>query len=199
MFHTRRNAMVSRTSLFMVLCLACCAAVRPRARVGEGRQGGRGGGRGGQEAAPIQVVTDKVTPDIPGVVKAGTKIEIVATGLRGSDAGIGMSDGSVLVVGNGGVLKFDPDGKMTTLVENAEQAAGLTLDPKGRVIAAQYTKKVSVILPKGSEEVLTDGFDGKKYIRPNDLVAATKGSVYFTDCYQIRATRSPDDLPQAVY
>ena len=191
--------MVSRTSLFMVLCLACCAAVLTQAQGREGRQGGRGGGRGGQEAAPTPVVTDKVTPDIPGVVKAGTKIEIVATGLRGSDAGIGMPDGSVLVVGNGGVIKFDPDGKMTTLVENAEQAAGLTLDPKGRVIAAQYTKKVSVILPKGSEEALTDGFDGKKYIRPNDLIADNKGGVYFTDCYQIGATRSPDDLPQAVY
>jgi gluconolactonase len=191
--------MVSRTSLFMVLCLACCAAVLTQAQGREGRQGGRGGGRGGQEAAPTPVVTDKVTPDIPGVVKAGTKIEIVATGLRGSDAGIGMPDGSVLVVGNGGVLKFDPDGKMTTLVENAEQAAGLTVDPKGRVIAAQYAKKVSVILPKGSEDVLTDGFDGKKYIRPNDLIADSKGGVYFTDCYQIGATRSPDDLPQAVY
>jgi gluconolactonase len=190
--------MVTRTSLFIVVCLACCAAVLTQAQGREGRQGGRGG-RGGQEAAPTPVVTDKVTPDIPGVVKAGTKIEIVATGLRGSDAGVGMPDGSVLVVGNGGVLKFDPDGKTTTLVENAEQAAGLTMDPKGRVIAAQYTKKVSVILPKGSEEVLTDGFDGKKYIRPNDLIADSKGGVYFTDCYQIGATRSPDDLPQAVY
>src|SRR5262245_1621100 len=114
--------MVSRTSLFLVLCLACGAAVLTDAQGREGRQGGRRG-RGGQEAAPTPVATDKVTPDIPSVVKAGTKIEIVATGLRGSDAGIGMPDGSVLVVGNGGVLKFDPDGKMTTLVENSEQAA----------------------------------------------------------------------------
>src|SRR5215475_11249523 len=141
MFHTRRNAMVSRTSLFMVLCLACCAAVLTDAQGREGRQGGRGG-RGGQEATPTPVVTDKVTPDIPGVVKAGTKIEIVATGLRGSDAGVGTNDGGFIFTGNGGVMKVDAGGKLTTLVDDSEQAAGLAMDSKGRIVAAQYTKKV---------------------------------------------------------
>jgi gluconolactonase len=188
--------MVSRASQFIVVCLICCTAILAQA---QGRQG-REGGRGAQAQEPAQApATDKVTPDIPGVVKAGTKIEIVASGLRGSDAGVGMPDGSVLVVGNGGVIKFGPDGTMTTIVENSEQAAGLTVDSKGRVIAAQYTKKVSVIYPKGSEEVLTSSFDGKPYIRPNDLIVDKKGGVYFTDCYQIGAKRSPDDLPQAVY
>jgi len=155
-----------------------------------------GQGRGQQQAAPP---SDKVTPEIPGVVKAGTKIEIVSYGLRGSDGGVGMPDGSVLVSANGGVVKVDRDGKVSTLVENAEQAAGLAVDSEGRIIAAQYSKKVSVIYPKGSEEVLTESFDGKPYIRPNDLVVDKKGGVYFTDCYQIGAKKSPDDLPQAVY
>jgi len=194
--------MVSKASLLTVICLVCCTALLAQPQERQGRQGGRGagreGGRGAQEAAQPPA-TDKVTPEIPGVVKAGTKIEIVAFGLRGSDAGVGMPDGSVLATGNGGVIKFGPDGSMTTIVEDSEQAAGLTVDSKGRVIAAQYTKKVSVIYPKGSEEVLTSSFDGKPYIRPNDLIADSKGGVYFTDCYQIGAKRSPDDLPQAVY
>ena len=94
------------------------------------------------------VATDKVTPDIPGVVKAGTKIEVVKNGLRGSDGGVGMPDGSLLVTANGGVAKVDVDGNVTTLVDNSEQAAGLALDSKGRVFAAQYSKKVSLIYPK---------------------------------------------------
>jgi len=142
---------------------------------------------------------DKVTPEIPGVVKAGTRIEIVKFGLGGTDAGMGLSDGSVLVTTRGSLIKIDPNGNTTTIVENTEQAAGLTIDPKRRVIAAQYSKKVSVLYPKGSEEVLTDSFDGKPYIRPNDLVADRKGGIYFTDCYQIGANRSPNDLPQSVY
>jgi sugar lactone lactonase YvrE len=64
---------------------------------------------------------------------------------------------------------------MTTLVENSEQAAGLAMDPKGRLVGAQYTKKVSVLYPKGSEETLTSSFDGKPYIRPNDIVRRQQG------------------------
>jgi len=195
--------MRSKASLFTVVCLVCCTALLLQAQERQGREGGRGGrggGRGGGQAEAAQPpATDKVTPEIPGVVKAGTKIEIVASGLRGSDAGVGLPDGSFIATGNGGVIKFDTSGKMTTLVEDSEQAAGLAMDSKGRLIGAQYTKKVSVLWPKGSEETLTSSFDGKPYIRPNDLVVDKKGGVYFTDCYQIGATRSPDDLPQAVY
>lgn len=178
--------MKSRATLFAVLLLFCSVTAF-----------GQGQGRGQQQDQPP--ATDKVTPEIPGVVKAGTKIEIIKYGLRGSDAGVGMPDGSVLVSANGRVVKVDADGNVTTLVENSGQAAGLAVDSKGRVIAAQYSKKVSVVYPNGSEEVLTESFDGKPYIRPNDLVVDKKGGVYFTDCYQIGAKRSPDDLPQAVY
>ena len=190
--------MLSRGALFAVCCLVCCTALLAGAQERQGRQGGRGRGAQAQEPAKPPA-TDKVTPEIPGVVKAGTKIEVVASGLRGSDAGVGMPDGSFIATGNGGVIKIDTDGKMTTLVEDSEQAAGLAMDPKGRLIGAQYTKKVSVLYPKGNEETLTSTFDGKPYIRPNDLVVDKKGGVYFTDCYQIGATRSPDDLPQSVY
>ena len=173
--------MLSRGSLFTVCCLVCCtASLLAGAQERQGRQGGRGRGAQAQEPAKPPA-TDKVTPEIPGVAKAGTKIEIVAFGLQGSDAGVGMPDGSFIATGNGGVIKIDTNGKMTTLVEDSEQAAGLAMDPKGRLIGAQYTKKVSVLYPKGSEETLTASFDGKPYIRPNDLVADKKGGVYFTD------------------
>jgi gluconolactonase len=187
----RRHGMKSK--VLIVALLSLLGAV-----LTFGQRGGRGGeqGRGQQAETPVM---DKVTPEIPGVVKAGTKIEIVKYGMRGSDAGMGMSDGSVLVSADGGVIKIDPSGNVTTLVEDSQRAAGLAVDSKGRIIAAQYTRKVSVIYPKGSEETLTDSFDGKPYIRPNDLVIDKMGGIYFTDCYQIGAERKPDDLPQAVY
>src|SRR5258705_7250300 len=194
----RRNPMSPKASLVTMIGLVCCSALLVQAQERQGRAGGRGGRGGGQEAAQPPA-TDKVTPEIPGVLKAGTKIEIVASGLRGSDAGVGLADGSFIATGNGGGSKCDTAVKMTTLVEDSEQAAGLAMDPKGRLIGAQYTKKVSVLWPHGSEETLTSSFDGKPYIRPNDLVVDRKGGVYFTDCYQIGAARSPDDLPQSVY
>ena len=156
-----------------------------------------GQGRGQQNQAPP--ATDKVTPNIPGVVAAGTKIEIIKYGLRGADAGVGMPDGSVLLATGGGIAKVDNDGNVTRLVEESGQAAGLAVDSKGRVFGAQYSKKVSILYPKDSEKVLADNYEGKPFIRPNDLVVDKKGGVYFTDCYQIGAKPKPDDLPQAVY
>jgi gluconolactonase len=175
--------MKSKTIFVAMLFLSCSMTV-----FGQGRA---------QQSQPPP--TDKVTPEIPGVVAAGTKIEVVKYGLRGSDGVIGMPDGSIILSANGGIAKIDADGNVSILVENSENAAGLAVDAKGRVIAAQYSKKVSVLYPKGSEALLTNSFDGKPYIRPNDLVVDKKGGIYFTDCYQIGAKTSPDDLPQAVY
>ena len=155
-----------------------------------------GQGRGRQETAPA---SDKVTPEIPGVVPAGTKIEVVKWGLQGADGGVGMPDGSVIVAANGGVAKVDADGNVTMLAEKTGQAAGLAVDAQGRVIAAQYTGKVSVLYPPEAAKVLADSYDGKPFIRPNDLTIDKKGGIYFTDCYQAGAKPKPDDLPQAVY
>jgi hypothetical protein len=94
----------------------------------QGREG-RQGGRGGQEAARPPA-TDKVTPEIPGVVKAGTKIEIVTSDSAAPMAGVGLPDGSFIATGNGGVIKIDADGRMTTLVDDSGQAAGLAMDRK---------------------------------------------------------------------
>src|SRR2546426_1329381 len=124
----RRNAMVTRALVLTIMCLVCCTPSPAQAR--QGRQGGRGA----QVQEPAQPpAMDKVTPEIPGVVKAGTKIEVIKFGLGGTDAGVGLSDGSVLVTSRGSLIKVDPDGNSTTLVENTEQAAGLAIDPKGRV------------------------------------------------------------------
>src|SRR5579883_2333292 len=182
--------------LVVMLFVFCSTAVF--AQEGEGGRGGEGSGGGGRGQA-VKPAMDKVTPEVPGVVKVGTKIEIVKYGLRGDDAGVGMPDGSVLITTNDTVAKVDESGNLTTLVENAEQAAGLALDSKGRIFAAQYSRKVSIVYPMDAARTLTDRFEGKPYIRPNDLVVDKKGGIYFTDCYQIGAKRSPDDLPQAVY
>ena len=192
--------MKSKAIFVLALLLFCSAAVFAQEGGEEGR-GGRGGGQGrggrGQAAPPPKM--DMVTPEVPGIVKAGTKIEIVKYGLGGDDAGVGMPDGSVLIATGGGVGKVDTSGNLTMLVPNAEQAAGLEMDSKGQIYAAQYSKKVSIVYPMDAAKTLTDSFDGKPYIRPNDLTVDKKGGVYFTDCYQVGAKKEPGDLPQSVY
>jgi gluconolactonase len=188
--------MRSKALALLALCTLCCPAAFAQGE-GQGQGQGRGGGqnRGRQTAPPP---TDKVTPEIKGVVTAGTKIEVVKYGLQGADGAVGMPDGSILVSTNGGVAKIDPDGNLTQLVSN-NQTAGLALDSKGRIIAAQYSGKIAVVYPPEAAAVLADSYEGKHFIRPNDLVVDKKGGIYFTDCYQVGMKPKGDDLPQAVY
>jgi gluconolactonase len=180
--------MKSKALALIALSALCCGTAFAQAQP-------QGQNRGRQEAPPP---TDKVTPLIHGVVPAGTKIDFVKFGLQGADGGVGMPDGSLLVSTNGGVAKIDQDGNLTQLVEK-NASAGLALDSKGRIIAAQYGGRVAVVYPPEEAKILADSYEGKKFIRPNDLVADKKGGIYFTDCYQVGMKPKPDDLSQAVY
>jgi gluconolactonase len=130
--------------------------------------------------------TDTVTPEIPGVVRAGTKVQVIKAGFQGTEGPIGLPDGSLIFTETQAnrITKIDKDGNTSMFLENTNGSNGLAFDAKGRLISVQTTPgqtKIGVISPKGSEAVITDNFDGKPYGRPNDLVVDKKGGVYFTD------------------
>jgi gluconolactonase len=139
-------------------------------------------GRGEQQPPP----TETVAPDIPGVVKAGTKVQVIKSGFQGTEGPIGMPDGSLIFTETQAnrITRIAADGTTSTFLENTNGSNGLAFDAKGRLISVQTTPgqtKIGVLYPKGSEAVITDNFDGKSYGRPNDLVVSTKGAIYFTE------------------
>ena len=130
--------------------------------------------------------TDTVTPAIPGVVAAGTKVSVIKSGFQGTEGPIGMPDGSVIFTETNAnrITRIAPDGTTSTFLENTNGSNGLAWDAKGRMISVQTTPgqtKIGVIYPKGSEAVIADRFEGQGFGRPNDLVVSTKGAVYFTE------------------
>lgn len=63
-------------------------------------------------------------------------------------------------------------------------ADGLTLDRQGRVIVAAFAGRALVRLePNGKRTVLADGYEGKRFNGPNDVVVKRDGGIYFTDTY----------------
>jgi sugar lactone lactonase YvrE len=59
---------------------------------------------------------------------------------------------------------------------------GLTLDRQGRVLAAEHDgRRVTRVADDGSRTVLAERFQGKRLNSPNDIVAKSDGSIYFTD------------------
>jgi len=151
--------------------------------------------------------TDTITPDIPGVVAAGTRVQVIKDGFQGTEGPIGLPDGSLIFTETNAsrITKIDKDNNVSTFLENTNGSNGLAFDTKGRLISVQTTPgqtRIGVIYPKGAEAVLADSYESKPFGRPNDLVVDKKGGVYFTDPGPNAApgaAPATPPLPPAVY
>ena len=142
----------------------------------------------GQEAAvPLPPpATDTIAPDIPGVVKGGTKVQVMVDGLKHTDGPVAMRDGTLLYWDymDRRIGMIDAQGRASTFLSNTDGASAMGFDSKGRLITTLKehppVNKIGVIWPKGNEAILADSFDGKPFEGPNDLVVDRRDGVYFT-------------------
>ena len=119
---------------------------------------------------------------IPGVIAAGTRAQLLRSGLDGTEGALGMPDGSVLFCefNLNRIVRIDLAGHFATYLENANRSIGLGLDPRGRLIAAQSREpRVGALAPERA--TLADSFEGQPLVRPNDLVIDRRGGIYFSD------------------
>jgi gluconolactonase len=166
----------------------------------------------GQTRAAEAPATDTIAKDIPGVIKGGTRIQVVIASVpghgapgvvvQGTEGPIALPDGSMVFCETilGRVARVDKDGNESVFVDASVANApnGLAWDPKGRLVGATTASGhlgVKAIYPKGSEAMLADNFEGKPFVRPNDLFINKKGGVYFTD----PANVPNPPLPPAIY
>ena len=128
---------------------------------------------------------EAVTPAISGVVNAGTRIELIKDGFKGTEGPIAAPDGSVLFTENQNarVIRIAPDGSTSVFLDNTNGVNALAYAPNGDLVAVQtLDPKVGVILPAGNARTLAAKVEGGLNLgRPNDLVVDRKGFVYFTD------------------
>ena len=67
-------------------------------------------------------------------------------------------------------------------MQKTNEANGLTRDLQGRLISAEHlTRRVTRTELDGSITVVANSFQGKRLLRPNDVVVKSDGSIYFTD------------------
>ena len=134
-------------------------------------------------APPPAPPTETIAPDIPGVVRGGTRVEVIAQGLRGTEGPIASPDGSLLFTEQNAsvITRIDASGARTPFLENTNGANGVTFDPKGRLVATQPDRGEIAVLSPGPRTVLASEYNGQKLQRPNDIIADRKGGYYFTD------------------
>lgn len=124
------------------------------------------------------------TPAIPGVVAAGTPIEFIKEGFKGTEGPVGLNDGSLLFTETQDkrITRISADGSVSNFLENTNGSNGLGFAPNGDLIAVQVADtRVGVIHPPERARTLAESYEGKRFGRPNDLVVDKRGTVYFTD------------------
>ena len=124
-----------------------------------------------------------VATDIPGVIAGGTKVQLVRDGFTSQEGPIAMPDGSLLFTESGAarIVKIDGDDRVSTYLDNVVgHPRGLAYDRRGRLVATlARTGELAAIAPV--REVIVNSFGGQTLGYPNDIVADSKGGIYFTD------------------
>jgi len=123
-----------------------------------------------------------VTPAIPGVVKADTRVEVVREGFDGTEGPVALPDGSILFTENRAdrIVQIGLDGKISTFAEKTGSANALAITGKGEILAVQ-TAPSAIAVIKPALKVWAANFGGKPFNRLNDLAFAKAGDVYFSD------------------
>jgi len=86
-----------------------------------------------------------------------------------------------------------------TVAQNG--AMGLTLDPDDRLLSCETgSRRVTRTKADGRVTVVADRYEGRRLNRPNDVVASSDGTIFFTDpAYMLPTPTEPLEQPASVY
>ena len=124
-------------------------------------------------------------------------VECPATGFQFTEGPLWHPDGHWLFVDTRPnlIYKLVPGGAPEVAREESGRSNGLTFDLQGRLVMCEgHGRRVSRMEPDGAITTLADTWEGRRLNRPNDVVARSDGSVYFTDPGMDRADEGPREM-----
>jgi gluconolactonase len=138
--------------------------------------------RAGAQANPAIVTLD---PAFSRIVPAGAQIEKLAGGFTFTEGPVWNPAGFLLFsdrFNGNAIMKWTPDGQVTTFRKPSHNSNGLTFDRQGRLIACEGSnRRVSRTEKDGTIVSVAERSNGRRLNSPNDLVVKSDGSIYFTD------------------
>ncbi|MGL4550148.1 MAG: SMP-30/gluconolactonase/LRE family protein [Gemmataceae bacterium] len=143
-------------------------------------------------------LADPAPPSGDGIVPPGAKLVKLFTRTAKIEGGLTEGpavapDGSIyfsdipLGTDKGQILRYDPaTGKTAVWVDDSRKSNGLKFDADGHLVACEGSDHggravVRYDLKTKERTVIADGYKGKRFNAPNDLVIDAKGRIYFTD------------------
>ena len=124
-------------------------------------------------------------PALAALLRPGAVLHRLATGATWAEGPVWLPhDGSVLwsdVVGNR-VLRWDPDGRVSVFLADAEFENGHTLDHDGSIVACSHGhRRLERLGLDGTLTPIVDRYLGRRFNSPNDVVVKSDGTIWFTD------------------
>jgi gluconolactonase len=147
------------------------------------------GGRVNPVGAQAVRRIETIAPELTGILDPTQPVVELAKGFGGD---IGPAEGPVWWKEGGYLLfndinaarrmKYTPRQGVTVALEKTNEANGLTRDLQGRIVSAEHlTRRVTRTEADGRVTVVANSFQGKRLLRPNDVVVKSDGAMYFTD------------------
>ncbi len=140
----------------------------------------------------------RTDPRLDRLIPTESKVEVLATGFVWTEGPIWVKEGAFLLFSDvpqntifkwtekDGVTPFlKPSGYTGAGMYSEEPGSnGLTIDRQGRLISCEHGDRRVTAMPldgSGGKRTLADNVNGKRFNSPNDVVAHSNGSYYFTD------------------
>jgi gluconolactonase len=133
---------------------------------------------------------ESMAPELDGIISASEPIRELASGYGGdigpAEGPLWWAEGRYLLfndIHTARRMKYTPGQQGATVaMEKTNEANGITRDLQGRLVSAEHlTRRVTRYEADGSVTVIANSFQGKRLLRPNDVVVKSDGSIYFTD------------------
>ena len=132
---------------------------------------------------------ESLAPEIDRVISTSEPIRELATGYGGTigpaEGPVWWAEGHYLLfndINTARRMKYMPGSSPTVAMEKTNEANGMTRDQQGRLVSAEHlTRRVTRYESDGSLTVIANSFQGKRLLRPNDVIVKSDGSIYFTD------------------
>jgi len=132
---------------------------------------------------------ERLAPELDAIIATSEPIRELASGFGGdigpAEGPVWFAEGHYLLfsdIQTSRRMKYTPGQGVTLFKDKTNEANGLTRDLQGRLIAAEHlTRRVTRTEPDGSITVVANNFQGKRLLRPNDVIVKSDGAIYFTD------------------
>jgi len=117
------------------------------------------------------------------LVAEGAEPEVISSGHQFTEGPWWHPDGYLLFsdIPANRIYRWEHGGESEVYLEPSGNSNGIQSDSDGRIIIAQHAGRISAITEEGDLEVLVDSYEGRRLNSPNDLIAHSNGTIYFTD------------------